>query len=144
MRILLAVDSSEHSKAAMKSISERPWPAGSTVRVLCVAQMYTPLPIPDGALNNEGITQSLLKEAQAVLDRAKAKLDAHGLTIESLVRQGDPRREILEEAKAWGADLIVVGSHGRTGLERWLLGSVAEHIVRHASCSVEVVRQPKQ
>jgi nucleotide-binding universal stress UspA family protein len=144
MRILLAVDSSEHSNAAMKSISERPWPAGSTVRVLCVAQMYTPLPIPEGALNHEEITQSFLKEAQAVLDRATAKLDAHGLTIESLVRQGDPRREILEEAKAWGADLIVVGSHGRTGVERWLLGSVAEHVVRHASCSVEVVRQPKQ
>lgn len=143
MRILLAVDDSEHSNVATKSILERPWPKGSTIRVLCVAQMYTPLPIPYGTASSEEVTQSFLTEAQGVLDRTTAKLGVLDLAIERSMRQGDPRQEIVNEAEEFGADLIVVGSHGRTGMQRWLLGSVAEHVVRHASCSVEVVRQPK-
>jgi nucleotide-binding universal stress UspA family protein len=58
-----------------------------------------------------------------------------------VVRRGDPRSVILEEAKEWDADLIVVGSHGYTGIKRLLLGSVAQSVVSHAPCSVEVVRQ---
>jgi nucleotide-binding universal stress UspA family protein len=143
MRILLAVDDAEHSNAATQSILERPWPTGSTIRVLCVVQTYTPLPIPEGALDYEDVSESLLKEAQGIVDRTKAKLGALGLMIESGVRRGDPRQEIVDEANDWRADLIVVGSQGRKGVQRWLLGSVAEHVVRHASCSVEVVRRSK-
>jgi nucleotide-binding universal stress UspA family protein len=143
MRILLAVDDSEHSNAAIKGILERPWPAGSTIRVLFVVELYTPIPIPTGVVDNEAVTQSLLKEAQKVVDRTTTQLSVLGVQIESSVRQSDPRQEIVDEAKDWGADLVVVGSHGRTGLERWLLGSVAEHVVRHAPCSVQIARQPK-
>ena len=57
------------------------------------------------------------------------------------MRDGDPRSAIVDEAEEWGADLIVVGSHGYTGLKRWLLGSVAQSVVGHAPCSVEVVRR---
>jgi nucleotide-binding universal stress UspA family protein len=141
MRILLAVDNSECSNAAAKSIAERPWPSESTIRVLFVVRMYTPLPTPYGMLSDEEVTQPLFREAEGVLEQTTAKLGAPGLTIEKCVRQGDPRHEIVEEAKDWSADLIIVGSHGRTGVQRWLLGSVAEHVVRHASCSVEVVRR---
>ena len=49
-------------------------------------------------------------------------------------------RRFVDEATEWPADLIVLGSHGYTGLKRWLLGSVAQSVVAHASCSVEVVR----
>ena len=58
------------------------------------------------------------------------------------MREGDPRMEIVEEAKRSQADLIILGSHGRTGVARWLMGSVAEYVVRHAPCSVEVARMP--
>jgi nucleotide-binding universal stress UspA family protein len=54
---------------------------------------------------------------------------------------GEPRAFILDEAKAWGADLIVLGSHGRHGLDRLLMGSVSESVALYAHCSVEVVRQ---
>jgi nucleotide-binding universal stress UspA family protein len=149
MRILLAMDDSEHSNVAAQSLLARPWPSGSTVRVLCVvqahgAQIYAPMPTAYGIESYEEVTQSLRKEAQGVVDRTVAKLGALDSTIEGLVRQGDPRHEIVEEARGWGADLIVLGSHGRTGMVRWLLGSVAEHVVRYAPCSVEVVRQPPQ
>jgi nucleotide-binding universal stress UspA family protein len=57
------------------------------------------------------------------------------------VRHGDPRSVTIDEATEWRADLIVVGSHGYTGIKRLLLGSVAHSVVSHAPCSVEVVRQ---
>lgn len=144
MRILLAIDDSDHSSIAAKAILERPWPKDSTVRVLYVAQSYVPIPDPYGSIggmNYEEVARSLLKRAQDVVALTATRLAALGLAIESSVKQGDPRREIVEEAKGWGAELIIVGSHGRTGVQRWLLGSVAEHVVRHAPCSVEVVRQ---
>jgi nucleotide-binding universal stress UspA family protein len=53
---------------------------------------------------------------------------------------GGPRSVIIDEADKWGADLIVVGSHGHRGFERFLLGSVSEGVARHAHCSVEVIR----
>jgi nucleotide-binding universal stress UspA family protein len=68
-------------------------------------------------------------------------LEQNGLAIDKSVREGDPRHEIVDEAKRWPADLIVVGSHGYTGWKRWLLGSVAQSVVSHAPCSVEVVRK---
>jgi nucleotide-binding universal stress UspA family protein len=95
----------------------------------------------DGILNYRDLTDSLVKEAQELVDVTAVKLEILGLSIETRVRQGDPRREILAEAQDWAADLIIVGSHGRTGTQRWLVGSVAEHVVRHAPCSVEVVRR---
>jgi nucleotide-binding universal stress UspA family protein len=54
--------------------------------------------------------------------------------------EGDPKSQILDVAKEWKADMIVVGSHGRTGLNRFLMGSVSQGVVNHAHCSVEVVR----
>ena len=63
-----------------------------------------------------------------------------GFQSTGLVRTGDARHEIIDYAAAWPADLIVIGSHGRRGLDRFLLGSVSEGVVRHAPCSVEVVR----
>jgi nucleotide-binding universal stress UspA family protein len=74
-------------------------------------------------------------------NRAAQPLGRAGLSVDTAVRQGDPRTLIVDEAKEWDADLIVMGSHGRTGLTRLLLGSVAQAVVAHAPCSVEVVRK---
>jgi nucleotide-binding universal stress UspA family protein len=53
---------------------------------------------------------------------------------------GDPRNILLDEAKSWGADLVVLGSHGFRGVDRLLVGSVSESVAMHAHCSVEVIR----
>jgi nucleotide-binding universal stress UspA family protein len=58
--------------------------------------------------------------------------------------EGHPKQVLLDEAEKWGADLIVVGSHGRRGLDRFLLGSVSQAVALHARCSVEIVRVPKR
>ena len=88
------------------------------------------------------VVTEFMDAAREIATRGADELEAAGVRAESAIRQGDPRISILEEAKEWGAELIIVGSHGRTGVERWLMGSVAEYVVRHASCSVEVVRPP--
>src|SRR5215216_398117 len=109
MRILLAVDDSPHSAAAIKSVLERPWPEGSIVRVLCVIQTQLPVSIANGGVglhNYRALTDSFLKTAKEFVELTAVKLEALGLPIETCVREGDPRAEIVEEAKAWRADLI--------------------------------------
>jgi nucleotide-binding universal stress UspA family protein len=88
----------------------------------------------------ERLRQELARRAERLTARVVEELRGSGLAAEAVVRDGDPRATIVDEAEAWAADLIVVGSHGYTGLKRWLLGSVAQSVVSHAPCSVEIVR----
>lgn len=143
MKILVAIDGSEPAGAAVREVRQRPWPAGTMVRVLSVAR---PL-IPPGDLALVGaaydqMSRELTEEAGKVVARAADALQKTGLEVETQVREGDPRTEIVAEAERWKADLVVLGSKGRTGVARWLMGSVAEYVVRHAHCSVEVARTP--
>jgi nucleotide-binding universal stress UspA family protein len=143
MKILLAVDGSAPSQDAVQEVAKRPWPSGSTVRVLSVIQPYTP-PATEFVMASatlEDIRRQQIAEADRLTARTAEVVKAADLSVETAVREGDPRVAIVDEADEWGADLIVVGSHGRTGVKRWLLGSVAGAIVSHAPCSVEVVRR---
>jgi nucleotide-binding universal stress UspA family protein len=143
MRILLAIDGSPHSQTAVDEVARRPWPSKSQIRLLSVIQPYAP-PATEFVLAGatfEDMRQQQVSSAKEIMERAAESLKKSGLSTETAVREGDPRSAIVDEADDWGADLIVVGSHGRTGLARWLLGSVAQAVVGHASCSVEVVRR---
>ena len=143
MKILLAVDGSPYSDQAVHSVVQRPWPEGTTVRVLSVAPpIGTPavgeLMYAGGELDN--LLEQTRRKARRVSSEAAERLRSSGLSAEEVTREGDPRSEIVEEAEQWSADLIVLGSHGYTGLKKWLLGSIAQSVVSHAPCSVEVVR----
>jgi nucleotide-binding universal stress UspA family protein len=141
MRILLAVDTSPASEMTARTISLRPWPEGSTLRILSVAENPFPL-APDaaaGAIAWDDLRRSRRREAEALVERNARALGAI-MAVETTVREGDPRLAIVDEAAKWRADLVLLGSHGRTGLKRLLLGSVAEYVVRHAPCSVEIAR----
>jgi nucleotide-binding universal stress UspA family protein len=147
MRILLAIDGSRPSSAAVHALDAHPWPTPTTIRLISVVQyLYapdTPL-VPEAGLMGEGmegVYRQLEHNAHALLDSVAAELRARGFEVETVVRMGDPRAEICEEARRWGADLIVVSSRGRSGLRRLLMGSVAQSVVRHAPCTVEVVRE---
>ncbi len=75
-----------------------------------------------------------------MLAQAAQTLRPAGFKVTSSVEEGDPREVILNSADTWNADLIMVGSHGRKGFDRLLVGSVSEAVARHARCSVEIVR----
>lgn len=148
MKILLAVDGSPCSDVAVEEIGRRPWPAGSSVKVLNAFEL--PLPAtPEGWALPPGyfdeLDQALRKQAQSIIDGALEKLRTkmdQTITLEGEFLPGPPRAVILDEAESWGADLIVVGSHGYVRWERFLLGSVSQSVVSHAKCSVEIVRCP--
>ena len=143
MKILLAIDGSPHSQDAVDEIARRPWPTRTAVRVVSVIRPYAPpaTEVVLAAATIDTVRQQQMGEAEALTVRAGELLAEPGLSVETVVREGDARSAILDEAESWGADLIVVGSHGRTGLKRLVLGSVAAAVMAHAPCSVEVVRR---
>jgi nucleotide-binding universal stress UspA family protein len=125
-------------------VARRPWPPATIIRVLSVIQPFTP-PATEfvlAAATLDDMRRQQVAEAEGLIRVVADVLKTANISTEiAAVREGDPRSAIVDEAEQWGADLIVVGSHGRTGLKRWLLGSVAQAVVGHAPCSVEVVRK---
>ena len=146
MKILLAIDGSPCSAAAVEEVGNRPWPEGSTVKVLTTYELPVPPTAETWALPLNYFDEmdvALSKQSQNVVDRAIEKLKSKSnktISIDGALLPGPPRTVILDEAERWGADLIVVGSHGYRAWERFLLGSVSQAVVSHAKCSVEVVR----
>lgn len=146
MKILLAIDGSLCSDTAVEEVARRPWPEGTLVKVLTVLETPMP-PTPETwavPLNYfEEVEAALRKQGQSIVNRAIQKLKSNkALSADAVLAPGSPRPVILDEAESWGADLIVLGSHGYGALKRFLLGSVSQAVVSHAKCSVEVVRCP--
>jgi nucleotide-binding universal stress UspA family protein len=142
LRVLLATDGSDCSLAAAHSIAGRPWPDGSKFRIISVAEVVEAGIEPwyaDVGLLEE--LQRLNREhAQQAIDGAEEVLAGAGLAVVKEAFTGLPKAAILEDAEGWRTDLIIVGSHGKRGIDRILLGSVSESIAVHATCSVEVIR----
>ena len=147
MKILLATDGSAHSKAAVEEVARRPFPPNTKVRIVS-AYERTPLIT---TVEPMGVSQEFyakadryaLKAAENTIENA-AKIFRKknpALTITTVVIEGSPKSVILKEAETFGADLIVVGSHGSGAVERFLLGSVSHAVSLHAKCSVEIVRK---
>ncbi len=146
MKILLAVDGSPCSGAAIEEIVRRPWPEGSEIKVMSAFELPLP-PTPEAWAIPPDYFEELDRAAQAnarsIVESAVRRLKSacgSSLIINGTIAPGTPRIVILDEAEEWGADLIVVGSHGYGAWERFLLGSVSQALVSHAKCSVEVVR----
>ena len=146
MKILLATDGSDCSKAAVDAVAERPWPKGSEVKVISAIDLpYTPMTetwaLPDSYIKD--LETAGTEQAETTVNRAAERLkSAHReLVITTEVANGSAKDVILDEAEQWGADLIVLGSHGYRGWRRFLLGSVSHAVATHARCSVEIVRR---
>ena len=139
MRLLLAVDDSKFSEAATQAVMAQYQPERTEVKVLNVVDLAIPIPTSDAA----GFRHESLKHGQELVRRTERLLSKAGYKTQTAVEEGDPKSKIIDQAMQWNAELIVVGSHGRKGVDRFLMGSVAEGVVRHAHCSVEIVRMPK-
>lgn len=147
MKILLAIDDSKFSEAALRMLVAQNHPRKTRVRVLHVVEpLETPYypelttPYPTSLADiNKGRKQA----ARELVARVVQKVRTAGFQAEGAVRLGHVRTAVVDAAAKWRADLIVVGSHGRKGLQRILLGSVSDHVARHARCSVEIVRRAR-
>ena len=146
MRILIPTDGSECAEAAMQSVADRPWPTGSEFRVISCPEFPVlvgeyPYYAPEQILE---LTANSRKHASESADKGIQLLARAGLLAKShvTVPKDTPALAILTAAEEWKADLIVVGSHGRRGFDRLVLGSVSETVALHARCSVSVIRKP--
>jgi nucleotide-binding universal stress UspA family protein len=149
MRLLLAVDGSACSEAAVQTVIDRFRPEHTDVKVLHAVEWMKEMPLcfqfAEGPTAGQAITDSRnqsFDRARQLVERVAAQLEFKGFRTSVSTPDRDPRHAILDCAREWPANMIVVGSHGRHGIDRLLLGSVAESVVRHAPCSVEIVRAP--
>jgi nucleotide-binding universal stress UspA family protein len=142
MKILLAVDDSKCSQAAIDLVIREMSPKLNEVCVLHVVEPLFPVSyyyVVEAAAY-ESAQAKKLSEGRDFLQGVEHQFAKAGCKVQTELKVGDTRGEILDFAAVWNPDLIVVGSHGRKGLDRFLIGSVAETIARHAVCSVLVAR----
>jgi nucleotide-binding universal stress UspA family protein len=147
VRLLIAVDNSADSSAAVAAVCSRTWPKGSEAGLIAVVDTVlavNPNPAePFGVKWIEVANEENWDQVHQIFEPHAQRLRAAGLHAEVLIRRGNPTDQILEEAHTWGADCIFVGARGTRGIDRLLLGSVSAAVSARAHCSVEVVR-PQQ
>lgn len=136
-RILVAHDGSKSSEKALKKAMEIAKRFNSSITVISVVpELYLTELMEMDRLK---ILETLTDEAKKTME--KIKKSTRGIkSLKTVIRQGNPAEEILDAAEKMKADVIVTGSHGRRGAQKFLLGSVSSRIVDHAECSVLVVK----
>ncbi len=149
MKVLLAIDGSKCSEAAVATLVRQYSPAETEVLILHIVEILKLMPVsytygagPVFVQDYTAIAQQWRKDGEELVSRTASRLQGAGFKTSAQVEEGDARELILECAKKWDPDLILLGSHGKRGLDRFLLGSVSEAVARHAGCSVEIVRAP--
>jgi nucleotide-binding universal stress UspA family protein len=140
VRLIAGVDGSQNAETAVKAIVTRSWPKGSEARVVGAIGTYPPVATEYLALEvGKWVAEENARVKEAV-ERASNKLRRIGLNVTSVVKKGDPKSLLCDEAEAIDADCIFVGARGMGRIERMLLGSVSSAVASRAHCSVEVIR----
>jgi len=147
MKILLAVDGLKNGGWSVRDLLRRSWPPGTEVRIISVVH---PVPlVADPILILAASHVESRKDEQKRAARAVAEAEeqiakaAPALQVSTQILEGAPKKLIVEEAKRWGADLILLGSHQHQAGGRFVLGSVARAVAESAACSVEIARPPQ-
>jgi nucleotide-binding universal stress UspA family protein len=134
-KILVAVDGSVFSDAAVDQAISLGAICNSHIFVISVVDLY-----PEQIEVAPALVDKMSAEVRQHLDKAKQKIDEANIPCETIVHMGGkPHEFIVQEAKERAIDLIVMGTHGRTGVKRILMGSVAQNVIGHAPCPVLVV-----
>lgn len=138
MRILIAHDGSAHADKALQEASKMAVLMAAEITIMTVAPDLCLTEVSDSECKL--ITDSLFSEAEGSMKKVTTDLAAMGIKADIVIKDGNPAEKIIDTAKEIGADLIVVGSHGRHGAKRFFLGSVSAKIVEHAPCHVLVIK----
>ncbi len=146
MKVIVATDGSQCSNRAIDYIAQRPWQADDVFITLMVVE-----PIPAGYAGGwdtsarAGYESELYSEATRITAEGAEKIrNQVNSNVEAKVVTGTAAEKICEFAKEADADLILMGTHGRRGLQHFLLGSVAEEVLKHSPCSVEVIKEKER
>jgi universal stress protein A len=144
---LVPIDFSDHLKKTIQHATHLAALTGASIHLLHVFQIpeypaafYQGLYLEHEAVKN--YVETAKRETLAQLSLVAEQIHSKGLEAESILRTGNPYEEIVNAAKQIGVDLIVIGSHGYTGLSRLLLGSTADRVLQYAPCPVLVVKDP--
>ena len=147
MRVLLAVDGSASSEAAVEMVADRFRPEGTHVKVIHAVEWMHEMPLcfqyAYGTSAGEDVVEcrnSSFERARLLVGRIAAQLEFRGFRTSVLTPDADPRHAIIETATDWPADLIVMGSHGRSGLAKLMLGSVAAKVLALSPIPVLIVK----
>ncbi len=147
-RIFVAVDGSETSELAVVEASHL---ASILKAKMCVIIILEEFPIYNAAFGIDLIQyqERIRKDAEAILNRMlelakKSGVSAEAQLIEMTMREWKISEKILEAAQNWRSDLLVIGTHGRRGFRRFLLGSVAEEIIRTSSIPILLIRSKEK
>ncbi len=144
MKILLAVDGSQFSNIAIAEVAQLPLPGGTMVHVVTVDAPVTPPRRQEASPTAfDRIIEQFRAEAWEGLIAAAEQLRrlAPHLEVVPKLLEGHPKDAIIGEAENWGADLIVIGSHGYGPIRRFFLGSVSLFVAHNAPCSVLIARR---
>lgn len=134
-KILVAVDGSPFADAAVDQAISLGGICNSQIIVIGVVDLY-----PEQMAVAPALVEKMSEEVRQHLDRAKQKVEKANIPCETIVRMGgQPHVFIVQEAKEKGIDLILMGTQGRSGIKRVLMGSVAQNVIGHAPCPVMVV-----
>lgn len=145
MKVILALDDSEFSDTAMESVARRAWPVGSEITAIHVVELDLDIhngKDTDDLVNLNPYKQDIVNHAKKLIDSRVKTLAARlpGCKIEGTVLQGNARDALIHALDKYEPDLVVMGSHGRTGIKKFVLGSVAESVLHQATCPVEIVK----
>ena len=140
--IVIATDGSPYSTAAASEAIGIAKKNNSKLTVISVvpAELATPTDVDFGVSQMEHLAEKEMQVAEKNAKAVKEAAQKEGVEVQAFVMTGKPADAIIETAKEKNADLIIVGSHGRTGIERLLMGSVAERVIVMSSCAVLVVK----
>ncbi|MEW5746063.1 MAG: universal stress protein [Nitrospirota bacterium] len=138
MKILVAHDGSEQANKALREAATIAGKTGGVLNIVTVVPDLCLMEVSDNECKT--ITESLFSDAKGSMKKVADEIAARGIKAEILTKEGHPAERIIETIRETGADMVVVGAHGKHGAKKFLLGSVSSKVVEHAPCHVLVIK----
>lgn len=142
MKVILAIDDSPYSQHVLTAVCKRKWPSDCQFKLLTVIEPTNMFVETKDKTMPEEIKEKRNNHASSFCEAARHKLMEHHpeAQVHYEIREGSPKKEIIDAACEWSSDKILIGAHGRDVCPHWLLGSVSRAVAAHAPCTVEIIR----